>query len=130
MVFPFTFTLNIPGLINPFASHQSNQTPIGRANGGNAVVSHDSEVSSSRAAFHKIAHPRSSSSPSPPTRFSGKRGWEPSSSEPCRSATTLASTAGYLDTPAKYRHTITDEYHNINMSDSIHQAYNLDEGAL
>lgn len=133
MVFPFTFTLNIPGLTNPFTFHKPHQTPIGTANGGNAVISHDSDLRRSRAALQKITSTRSRSRPSPspsPTPLSRKRGWEPSFSEPSHSTATLASTAGYLDTPAKYRHTIPDEYHNIAMTDSIDQVYDPEEGAL
>lgn len=127
MVFPFTFTLNIPGISNPFAFRKPNETPIDSPN-GHAVISHDSDVRRSRAALTKINRPPSLS-PSP-TPLSRKRGWEPSFSEPSYSTTTLASTAGYLDTPAKYRHTIPDEYHNITMSDSIDQVRDQEEGAL
>jgi len=85
--------------------------------------------------MHKITRPRPPSSPSPsPAPLSRKRAWEPSFAEPSQS-TTLASTAGYLDTPAKYRQqlgisTIPDEYHHISMSDSPDQDYNQEEGAL
>ncbi|KAF8966240.1 hypothetical protein BDZ97DRAFT_1808380 [Flammula alnicola] len=57
----------------------------------------------SRADLPKINRPRPSPSPSP-APISRKRGWEPDPS-PNWSTTslTLASTSGYLDTPAKYR---------------------------
>ena len=126
MVFPFTFTLRIPGLSNPFTSRKSNQTPIVSTNGP--------DMKESRAVLQKITRPRPCSSPSlSPAPLSRKRGWEPS---PSRSTTTLTSTTGYLDTPAKYRQlgisAISDEYHNITMSDSPpDQGYNdQEEGAL
>ena len=129
MVFPFTFALNIPGLINPFTFHKSSQTPVVGTN-GHAVISHDSDIRRSRAALQKVTrlHPSQSRSPTPTPPLSRKRGWEPSFSEPSYS-TTLASTAGYLDTPARYRQNIPDEYHHITMSDSIDQACNQEEGA-
>ena len=127
MVFPFTFALNIPGVINPFQG-ASNQSPDVGTN-GNDVISHDSGTRRSRASLPKITHLRSSRSPTP-IPLSRKRGWEPSSSEPSYSTTTLASTAGYLDTPAKYRQNIPDEDHHITMSDSIDLACNQEEGVL
>lgn len=128
MVFPFTFALNIPDIINPFNFRASNQAPATGTN-GHAVISHDSDMRRSRAALQKITRLRPSRSPSP-LPLSRKRGWEPSLSEPSYSTTTLTSTAGYLDTPAKYRQTIPDEYHHITMSDSIDLACNQEEGAL
>ena len=125
MVFPFTFALSIPGVINPFNLRASNQTPVA----GNAVISHDSGTRRSRAALQKINRPRPPRSPTP-TPLSRKRGWEPSFSKPNYSTvtTTLASTSGYLDTPAKYRQNIpTDEFHHITMSDSIDLACNNQE---
>ena len=128
MVFPFTFALNIPDIINPFNFRASNQAPATGTN-GHAVISHDSDMRRSRAALQKITRLRPSRSPSP-LPLSRKRGWEPSLSEPSYSTTTLTSTAGYLDTPAKYRQTIPDEYHHITMSDSIDLACNQEEGVL
>ena len=128
MVFPFTFALNIPEIINPFTLRSSNQYPVtGTNNNGNAVLSHASDVRRSRAALQNITRPSRSPTPMPLSR---KRGWEPSFSEPSYSTPTLASTAGYLDTPAKYRQNIPDEYQNITMSDSIDLACNQEEGAL
>ena len=127
MVFPFTFALNIPGVINPFQG-ASNQSPDVGTN-DNDVISRDSGTRRSRASLPKITHLRPSRSPTP-VPLSRKRGWEPSSSEPSYSTTTLASTAGYLDTPAKYRQNIPDEYHHITMSDSIDLACNQEEGVL
>ena len=130
MVFPFTFALSIPGVINPFNLRAENQTPAAGTNDSdNAVISHDSETRRSRASLQKITRLRPSRSPTP-IPLSRKRGWEPSLSKPNYSttSTTLASTSGYLDTPAKYRQNIPDEYHHITMSDSIDLACNLEEG--
>lgn len=129
MVFPFTFKLNIPGLVNPFT--KSHQTPT-------VSTSHDSDMNRNRAVLQKITRPRPRPSPSPspsPAPLSRKRGWEPSFAEPSQSTTTLASTAGYLDTPAKYRQqlgvsAISDEYHNITMSDSPDQDHDQEQGTL
>ena len=90
MPFPFTFSFTVPGLSNPF-SKPTSQNPV------------------MSAGKHKITRPRPSPSPIPlgplsaaaPT--SRKRGWEPAFVEPSLSMTTLASSSGYLDTPAKYR---------------------------
>ena len=130
MVFPFTFALNIPDVINPFTFRKSNQTPAVGTN-GDAVISHESDTRRSRAALQKIARLRRTRtrSPTPTPPLSRKRGWEPSISEP-RYSTTLASTAGYLDTPARYRQNIPDEYHHITMSDSIDQVCDREEGTL
>lgn len=126
MVFPFTFKLNIPGLANPFS--KSNQTPT-------VSTSHESDMNRNRAVLRKITRPRPRLSPSPspsPAPLSRKRGWEPSFAEPSQSTTTLASTAGYLDTPAKYRQQlgVSDEYHNITMSDSLDQDHDQEQGTL
>jgi hypothetical protein len=125
MVFPFTFALSIPGIINPFTLRASNKTPV-VGTSGNAVASHASDLRRSRAAFQKIARLHPSRSPTP-TPLSRKGGWDPSFPEPSYSTTTLASTAGYLDTPAKYRQNIPDEYHHITMSDSIDLACDQEE---
>jgi hypothetical protein len=127
MVFPFTFALNIPGIINPFTLRASNQAPV-VGTSDNAVISHDSDTRRSRAALQRNTRLRPSRSPTP-MPLSRKRGWEPSFSEPSCSTTTLASTAGYLDTPAKYRQNIPDEYQHITMSDSIDLDCNQEEGA-
>lgn len=123
MVFPFTFKFNVSGLFNPFAStpvlgskqgarrHQSPDSCHTHSQAAPPVhhpISHPIQIPQtsrriSRANLPKINRPRPSPSPSP-APISRKRGWEPDPS-PTWSTTslTLASTSGYLDTPAKYR---------------------------
>jgi hypothetical protein len=106
MPFPFTFNLSVPGLTNPFLN-QSSQSPSATAVPGPVMK-------------QKITRPRPSS-PSPPLVLSRKRGWEPAFIEPSRSSTTLASSSGHLDNPAKYiemhdvGHDDNDEYHEGEM---------------
>ncbi|KAJ6513173.1 hypothetical protein C8R45DRAFT_962695 [Mycena sanguinolenta] len=97
MPFPFTFKLAVPGL-NPFSSPTSEVPP----NLGYASHSADDSNRSRPARPNNINQRRPSPSPSP-APLSRKRGWDPSLAEPCQSAATLASSSGYLDTPAKYR---------------------------
>ena len=84
MPFPFTFNFTVPGLSNPFSSLPK---------------------VTDMSAKQTITRPRPSPSPGPPlfAPTSRKRGWEPAFVEPSLSTTTLASSSGYLDTPAKYR---------------------------
>ncbi|KAJ7903442.1 hypothetical protein B0H14DRAFT_3079604 [Mycena olivaceomarginata] len=93
MSFLFTFKLPVPGL-NPFSSPA--QSPS--------------------------EHPPTSDMlnlrrPSPAAPLSRKRGWDPSLAEPSQSAATLASSSGYLDTPAKYRE-MADEFELEDMAAS------------
>jgi hypothetical protein len=116
MPFSFTFRLPVPGLSNPF----SNAAPPAQVP---PRTSDDSDFSDrrfgDRPGMNKITRRR----PSPALILPGaplsrKRGWEPTFAEPSRSSTTLASTSGYLDTPAKYRAMAgnqPDEYHEVEM---------------
>lgn len=77
----------------------------------------------SRADLPKINRPRPSPSLSPsPAPLSRKRGWEPDPS-PSWSTTslTLASTSGYLDTPAKHRQ-MAEQQEAINTGDQDYRA--------
>ncbi|KAF9219703.1 hypothetical protein BS17DRAFT_788639 [Gyrodon lividus] len=97
MPFPFTFSLNVPGLHNPFLAQpglaQSRST---RSNHVPTPISR-----------HISARPPRRISPcsslSPPVPLARKRGWVPSTPEPSQATTSATSTRGYLDTPAKYR---------------------------
>ncbi|KAI9573876.1 hypothetical protein HD554DRAFT_564060 [Boletus coccyginus] len=91
MQFPFTFSLNIPGLHNPFLASPGPVLAQSRIQGG---------TTSREIALPRIPLPNSLSPPAPLAR---KRGWVPSVPEPSHAATFAASTTGYLDTPAKYR---------------------------
>ncbi|KAF8449310.1 hypothetical protein L210DRAFT_3609658 [Boletus edulis BED1] len=94
MQFPFTFTLNIPGLHNPFLAKLGPALAHSRFDGGTASP----EVASvPPSRFPPV------NSLSPPVSLARKRGWIPSEPEPSHAATSATSTTGYLDTPAKYR---------------------------
>ncbi|KAF7336687.1 hypothetical protein MVEN_02103700 [Mycena venus] len=103
MPFPFTFKLPVPGL-NPFSSpnETSSEAPKPPSNLGFTSQSPD-QPRSRPARPNNINQRRPSPSPSPAPPLSRKRGWDPSLAEPSQSAATLASSNGYLDTPAKYR---------------------------
>ncbi|KAG5351802.1 hypothetical protein C0989_004881 [Termitomyces sp. Mn162] len=115
MPFPFTFSLSVPGLSNPFGSvtRSEQQLPPTPVDKHGSLQSHKQKI--------RITRPRppSDSSGSPVlTPLSRKRGWEPAFVSTSQSTTTLASTSGYLDTPSKYR-TMTersaDEFHEVEM---------------
>ncbi|KAG6374789.1 hypothetical protein JVT61DRAFT_4167 [Boletus reticuloceps] len=91
MQFPFTFTLNIPGLHNPFLAKLGPVLAHSRFDGTTEIAS----VPPSR--FPPV------NSLSPPVSLARKRGWIPCEPEPSHAATSATSTTGYLDTPAKYR---------------------------
>jgi len=97
MTFLFTFKLNVPGLSNPF----STATPSTSIPPTLPDKLSRNRVRSAETIPLQRASPVPSLSPAAPS--SRKRGWEPSFAEPSRSTTTIASTSGYLDTPAKYR---------------------------
>ncbi|TRM65433.1 hypothetical protein BD626DRAFT_488777 [Schizophyllum amplum] len=100
MVFPFTFALSVPGIANPFSSNGAEDAvssdPPPRPQ-PNPAAGHTEKIQITR----RRPSPAPSTSPSAP--ISRKRGWEPAFAEPSATATTLASSSGYLDTPAKYR---------------------------
>ncbi|KAI0048787.1 hypothetical protein FA95DRAFT_1539388 [Auriscalpium vulgare] len=94
MPFNFTFTMPVPGIVNPFSAPPA---PAPTAHAGNGL------------APPPTRRPHPSTLP-PSLPMSRKRGWVPSEAEPSRAATSTASSSGYLDTPAKYRDfTITPE---------------------
>jgi hypothetical protein len=98
MPFPFTFTLNIPGLNNPFLA----QPALAQSrNDGRKLAQPPNS-------HHILVRPPRHISPcpslSPPLPLARKRGWVPSTPEPSQAITSAALTRGYLDTPAKYRH--------------------------
>ncbi|KAG5651566.1 hypothetical protein H0H81_008214 [Sphagnurus paluster] len=108
MPFPFTFNLSVPGLSNPFtSSEQVPPTPVDRPGKQKQKITR-------RRPTPAVAQP-----PSPvPAPITRKRGWEPAFAAPSRSTATLASTSGYLDTPAKYRDMAAaraDEFHEVDM---------------
>jgi len=161
MVFPFTFKFNVSGLLNPFASPpelgsehgaQSNQTsdtchqavptaaepPIYP---NHYPTSHPIQIPQtsrriSRANLPKINRPRPSPSPSP-APISRKRGWEPDPNPTWSTPSlTLASTSGYLDSPATYREMGAsgsrmygpEEHEDITMSDDHERRQETEDG--
>lgn len=90
-MFPFTFTLNIPGLHNPFLAKPGSVPAHARIQGGTNSLS---RLPPRFPPAHSL---------SPPVPLARKRGWIPSEPEPSHAATSATSTSGYLDTPAKYR---------------------------
>ncbi|KAJ7714967.1 hypothetical protein DFH07DRAFT_863103 [Mycena maculata] len=117
MSFPFTFT--VPGL-NPFSAAKG--LPQSQANPGSSSQSPD-KPRSRPARPNNINQRRPSPSPSPTAPVSRKRGWDPSLAEPSQSTATLASSSGYLDTPAKYREMVAqqsgDEFELEDMTVSV-----------
>ncbi|GLB43232.1 hypothetical protein LshimejAT787_1301330 [Lyophyllum shimeji] len=123
MSFPFTFSLSVPGLFNPFSRARSadhntltDSSSPGQRPGNPAPPQKQPQKKL------PITRRRPSPVPSPsPGPISRKRGWEPTfAAEPSRSSTpTIAS--GYLDTPAKYkdmaasRNASADEFHEVEM---------------
>lgn len=115
MSFLFTFKLPVPGL-NPFSSPA--QSPS-EASPDFGYAEPPPVPSRSRPARpNNINQRRPSPSPSPAAPLSRKRGWDPSLAEPSQSAATLASSSGYLDTPAKYRE-MADEFELEDMAASV-----------
>ena len=102
MPFPFTFSLSVPGISNPFTSEPKAHT----------VQSERVPTSSATGVQHLGPCRRASVSPVPSSSSglqSRKRGWEPAISQPSSAITTTAtSTLGYLDTPARYRDMASD----------------------
>ncbi|KAJ7126909.1 hypothetical protein C8R44DRAFT_779870 [Mycena epipterygia] len=119
MPFPFTFKLPVPGL-NPF-SPPTETHPQPQATAGYTSQSPDT-ARSRPARPNNINNRRPSPSPSLSAPISRKRGWDPSLAEPSQS-TTLASSSGYLDTPAKYREMVSrqsgDEFELEDMTASV-----------
>lgn len=114
MPFPFTFRLPVPGLTNPFYQVPSTPAESSDRSPGSTSTKHPEMMKITRQRPSPIL-----SSPEAP--LSRKRGWEPTFAETSRSTTTLASSNGYLDTPAKYRDiaaVVGDDYHEVDMVDT------------
>jgi hypothetical protein len=104
MFFPFTFTVSVPGIINPF-SKPPYPLSGARDSPALAIVNHPQEK---QRLPDRRPHP---SSLPPPEPLARKRGWQPSSPEPSPATTTItASTRGYLNVRPRYRDfTVTPE---------------------
>lgn len=103
MFFPFTFTMAVPGIINPFS--KSPYPSSGGENPPNLAIA--SRLQEKQWLPERRPHP---STLPPPEPLARKRGWQPSSPEPSAATTITASTSGYLNVRPKYRDfTVTPE---------------------
>ncbi|EKM82058.1 hypothetical protein AGABI1DRAFT_105422 [Agaricus bisporus var. burnettii JB137-S8] len=112
--FPFTFTFSYPGLPNPFSpnygppeSHSPSRPMLSnQVHTDQTTPRHSQGLDTMPYPQNRFAtltsppHTASTIVSKPPNL---KRGWEPAFVEPSRLTATLASSNGYLDTPAKYR---------------------------
>jgi hypothetical protein len=96
MFFPFTFTMSVPGIMNPFAK---SPYPLSDATESRSI---SSSLQDKRLLSPADRRPHPSSL-SPPVPLARKRGWQPSSPEPSPAATVMASTTGHLDVHPAYR---------------------------
>jgi hypothetical protein len=90
MFFPFTFTMAVPGIMNPF-----NKPPDPPGGTGDTPAPEIAKCLQEKQ-WHPEHRPHPSSLP-PPEPLARKRGWQPSSPEPSPAATITASTRGYLN---------------------------------
>jgi hypothetical protein len=97
MVFPFTFSISVPGIINPFSKSPDLST---NASADLTLVTATNTIQGKP--WLTAHHPHLSSLP-PPIPLSRKRGWQPSDPEPSLAATVATSTTGYLDMNSKHR---------------------------
>lgn len=94
MLFNFTFSFGVPGIVNPFSAQaETTDTSMTPA----PVIE-----KLSRSQVGPRSRPEHASLP-PPAPLNKKRGWAPSSSEPSQAVSVKASSSGYIDTAAKYR---------------------------
>ncbi|KAF5359997.1 hypothetical protein D9758_007632 [Tetrapyrgos nigripes] len=100
MPFPFTFSFAVPGLSNPFATPSPPDPKKAGPSNSQTNGSIDDDILNLR---NSTPNPANNSRDRRTPSHSRKRGWEPSFAEPSQSTTTLTSSNGYLDTPAKYR---------------------------
>ncbi|KAF7430798.1 hypothetical protein PC9H_006509 [Pleurotus ostreatus] len=130
--FPFTFSFNVPGLTNPFVPPP--QTPTRRLNtrDDERIRSRTVNTTAPLPTEDKFQRRRPIPSPSrtPLPPLSRKRAWDPAFASPSESAATLASTSGYIDTPAKYRAMAAQQTRGTISRDDFHQVEYVDEDAV
>ena len=103
MLFPFTFSISVPGIMNPFS--KSPDPPIDTGDSLAPVMINKLKEKQ----WIAVRRPHPSSLP-PPVPLARKRGWKPSSPEPSPAVTVTTSTRGQLNIPPKYRDfTVTPE---------------------
>ena len=102
MFFPFTFTMSVSGIMNPF---NNPPYPQSGASGSRRVTNGLPE----KQLLSLADRPHPSSLP-PPVPLSRKRGWQPSSPEPSSAAIVTTSTRGQLEVrPGYHNSTVTPE---------------------
>ncbi|KAI0306010.1 hypothetical protein B0F90DRAFT_953015 [Multifurca ochricompacta] len=103
MLFPFTFTISMPNIINPFSKSPDLSNVITSSHTPVTPNGHQEK----RWLPERRPHP---SSLPPPVPLARKRGWQPSSPEPSLAAADKTSTSGYINMQPKYREfTVTPE---------------------
>lgn len=103
MLFPFTFSISVPGIMNPFSKSPDSPNAPGDSPAPAAAVT----IQDKRWLAVRRPHP---SALPPPVPLARKRGWQPSTPEPSPAAAVATSTRGHLNIPPKYRDfTVTPE---------------------
>jgi hypothetical protein len=103
MFFPFTFTMSVPGIMNPFTRPPF---PLSGATDSRNITN---GLQEKRWPSLTGRRPHPSSLP-PPVPLARKRGWQPSSPEPSPAATVTTSTRGHLNVhPGYHDTTVTRE---------------------
>jgi hypothetical protein len=121
--FPFTFKFSYPGLPNPFTPNYhphplSRYSPLSLPHEDHTAPtsschSHEPVPMAHSLNWFATLNPPSHITPTMhPRPRNLKRGWEPAFAEASQSTTTLASSSGYLNTPAKCRMTDTEAEHD------------------
>jgi hypothetical protein len=100
MLFPFTFSISVPGIMNPFS--KSLEPP-------NAAGDSPAPAAIQDKRWLAVRRPHPSALP-PPVPLARKRGWQPSTPEPSPATAVTTSTRGQVNIPPKYRDfTVTPE---------------------
>ena len=103
MLFPFTFSISVPGIMNPFS--KSPDPP--NAAGDSPAPAAAATIQDKRWLAVRRPHP---SALPPPVPLARKRGWQPSTPEPSPATAVTTSTRGHINIPPKYRDfTVTPE---------------------
>lgn len=130
--FPFTFSFNVPGLTNPFVPPPQTPTRRSSSRDDERIRSRATNAATPLPTQDKFQRRRPIPSPSraPLPPLSRKRAWDPAFASPSESAATLASTSGYINTPAKYRAMAAQQTRATISRDDFHQVEYVDEDAV
>ncbi|KAF4569765.1 hypothetical protein EYR36_009566 [Pleurotus pulmonarius] len=130
--FPFTFSFNVPGLTNPFVPPPQTPTRRPSTRDDERIRSRTVNTATPLPTQDRFQRRRPIPSPSraPLPPLSRKRAWDPAFASPSESAATLASTSGYIDTPAKYRAMAAQQTRATISRDDFHQVEYVDEDAV